>query len=108
MDKPITVDDNNFEQAVIKEDKPVLVDFWAPWCRPCMMISPILDELAGEYNGKITIARIDVDQSPKTAAKYSIMSIPTLLLFKNGEPVSHMVGLRPKEELKRNLDAALG
>ena len=108
MDKPITVDDSNFEQNVLKGDKPVLVDFWAPWCRPCIMIAPILDELAGEYSGKITIARIDVDQSPKTAAKYSIMSIPTLLLFKNGEPISHIVGLRPKEELKRSLDSALG
>ena len=108
MDKPITVDDSNFDQAVLQADKPVLVDFWAPWCRPCMMIAPILDELAGEYSGKVTIARMDVDQSPKTAAKYSIMSIPTLLLFKNGEPVSHIAGFRPKEELKRSLDAALG
>ena len=108
MSKPITVDDSNFEQTVLQADKPVLVDFWAPWCRPCLMIAPILDELAEEYNGKVTIARMDVDQSSKTAAKYSIMSIPTLLLFKNGEPVSHLVGLRPKEELKRNIDAELG
>lgn len=108
MNEPITIDDGNFDQIVLQSDKPVLVDFWAPWCRPCLMIAPILDELAGEYNGRVSIARMDVDQNPKTAAKYNIMSIPTLLLFKKGEPVSHIVGVRPKEELRQNLDAALG
>ena len=108
MNKPIAVDDSNFDQTVLQSDKPVLVDFWAPWCRPCLMVSPILDELAEEYNGRVSIARMDVDQNPKTAARYSIMSIPTLLLFKKGEPVSHIVGFRPKEEMRRSLDAALG
>ncbi len=108
MTEPIVVNDNSFEQVVLQADKPVLVDFWAPWCRPCLMVAPILDELAAEYSGRVSIARLDVDQNPKTAARYSIMSIPTLLLFKNGEPVSHIVGFRPKEELKRSLDAALG
>ncbi len=108
MNEPITIDDGNFDQIVLQSDKPVLVDFWAPWCRPCLMIAPILDELAGEYNGRVSIARMDVDQNPKTAAKYNIMSIPTLLIFKKGEPVSHIVGVRPKEELRQNLDAALG
>ncbi len=107
MSKPITIDDGNFDQTVLQTDEPVLVDFWAPWCRPCLMIAPILDELAEEYSGKVSIARMDVDQNPKTAARYSIMSIPTLLLFKKGEPVSHIVGFRPKEELKKTLDAAL-
>ena len=108
MSKPIEVDDGQFEQMVLKSEIPVLVDFWAPWCRPCTMIAPILDELAGEYGGRITFARMDVDQNPKTAARYNIMSIPTLLLFKNGEPISHIVGLRPKDELKRSMDEALG
>ena len=108
MNEPITIDDSNFDQIVLQADKPVLVDFWAPWCRPCLMVAPILDELAGEYSGRVSIARMDVDKNPKTAAKYNIMSIPTLLLFKNGQPVSQIIGFKPKEELKRSLDAALG
>lgn len=108
MNEPIIIDDNNFDQTVLKSDKPILVDFWAPWCHPCRMVAPILDELAKEYSDKVTIARIDVDQNSKTAARYNIMSIPTLLLFKEGKPVLHMVGFKPKQELKRNLDAALG
>ena len=108
MSKPVAVSDNNFDQMVLQAEAPVLVDFWAPWCRPCLMIAPVLDELAGEYDGKLSIVRMDVDQNPKTATKYSVMSIPTLLVFKQGKPISHMVGFRPKAELKRNLDAALG
>ena len=107
MGKPLTVDDNNFDQIVLQAKTPVLVDLWAPWCRPCLMIAPILDELVEEYNNRLTIVRIDVDQNPRTASKYGIMSIPTLLIFKEGKPISHIVGFRPKAELKRNLDAAL-
>ena len=107
MGKPLTVDDNNFDQIVLQAKTPVLVDLWAPWCRPCLMIAPILDELAEEYDGRLTIVRLDVDQNPRTASKYGIMSIPTLLIFKEGKPISHIVGFRPKAELKRNLDAAL-
>ena len=107
MTQPIEVDDNQFEQVVLKSATPVLVDFWATWCRPWTMIAPILDELAEEYSGRITFTRLDVDQNQKTATQYQIMSIPTLLLFKDGKPIDHIVGLRPKEELKRNLDAAL-
>ncbi len=107
MGKPLTVDDNNFDQIVLQAKTPVLVDLWAPWCRPCLMIAPILDELVEEYNNRLTIVRIDVDQNPRTASKYGIMSIPTLLVFKEGKPISHIVGFRPKAELKRNLDAAL-
>jgi thioredoxin 1 len=108
MSKSVAVDDGNFEQVVLKAEKPVLVDFWATWCKPCLVVAPILDELAEEYNGRINFVRLDVDHNPKTAANYSIMSIPTLLIFKNGEPVSHIVGARPKGELKRNLESALG
>ena len=107
MTKPIEVDDTQFDQVVLKSAKPVLVDFWAPWCRPCLMVAPILDELAEEYSERVTIARMDVDQNGKTAAQYQVMSIPTLLLFKDGKPIANIVGFRPKEELKRSLDAAL-
>ncbi len=107
MSKSIPIDDSNFDQMVLQSEKPVLVDLWATWCRPCQMIAPILDELANEYNGRINFVKIDVDQNPKTAAKYGIMSIPTLLIFKKGEPVSHIVGLRPKAELKRSLESTL-
>ncbi len=107
MSKALSVDDVQFDQTVLQAEKPVLVDFWAAWCRPCQMVAPILDELAEEYNGRITFVKIDVDQNPKTPAKFGIMSIPTLLVFKKGKPVSHIVGFRPKEELKRTLDTAL-
>ncbi len=108
MGKPVVVDDNNFDQAVLQAKTPVLVDFWAPWCRPCLMAAPILEELAEEYTDRITIAKLDVDQNPKTAAKYKIMAIPNLIIFKNGEPASQIVGFKPKQEMKRDLDAALG
>ncbi len=108
MSKPITIDDSNFDQTVLQAEMPVLVDFWAPWCRPCIMAAPVLEELAEEYSGRITITKLDVDQNPQIAAKYHIMAIPTMLIFKNGEPVSNIVGYKPKQELKRDLDATLG
>ena len=108
MTEPITVSDDNFDQMVLQAKTPVLVDFWAPWCRPCMMVSPILDELAKEYSGRATVARVDVDQNPKTASRYNVMSIPTLLIFDKGEPISHTVGFRPKDELKQTLDEVVG
>ncbi len=108
MSKPIQVDDNNFEKIVLKAERPVLVDFWATWCKPCVMVAPIVDELAAEYDGRIEFVKIDIDKNPKIPARYNIRSIPTLLVFKNGEPVSHMVGLRPKGEMKKNLEGALG
>ena len=107
MSKPVVVGDNDFDQTVLQAATPVLVDFWATWCGPCRMVAPIVEELAEEYEGRINFTKLDVDQNPKTAAKYSIMSIPTLIIFKKGEPVSHIVGLRPKEELKRSMDDAL-
>ena len=107
MSKPVPIDDSNFDQMVLHAERPVLVDLWASWCRPCLMVAPIVDELAEEYSGRINFVKVDVDQNPKTAARYNVMSIPTLLIFKNGEPVSHLVGVRPKEELKQSLEATL-
>ena len=107
MSKPVSINDGNFDQVVLQSEKPVLVDFWAGWCRPCLMVAPILDELAKEYSGKINFVKIDVDQNPKTATRYGIMSIPALIIFKKGEPVSNITGFRPKAELKQSLDATL-
>jgi thioredoxin 1 len=107
MTKPITVDDATFDQTVLQSKTPVLVDFWAPWCHPCLMIAPVLEELAGEYAGRLTIAKLDVDQNAKTAAKYAIMSIPNLIIFKNGKLVSQIVDRKSKAELKQALDAIL-
>jgi thioredoxin 1 len=107
MGKPVPIDDSNFDQMVLKSKTPVLVDFWAPWCRPCIMTAPVLDELAEEYAGRLTFTKIDVDQNAKTAAAYSIMSIPNLIIFKNGKPVTQIVGYKPKAELKQTLDAIL-
>ncbi len=107
MGKPVDVEDRAFNQTVLESKTPVLVDFWAPWCRPCLMVAPLVEELAEEYRGRVSFVRMNVDQNPQVAARYNIMSIPTLIVFKNGEPVSHIVGFRPKEELKQSLDAAL-
>lgn len=107
MSKPIHVSDADFEQNVIKSDIPVLVDFWAVWCGPCKMIAPVLEELAPTYAGKLTIAKLDVDNNPQTAAKFQIRSIPTLLIFKNGQVVDQVVGYQSKDALKARLDKAL-
>lgn len=108
MSKLVSVDDSDFEQTVLQSDTPVLVDFWAPWCKPCLMAAPLLEELADEYTGKVTLTKLDVDQNPKTAAKYGIMAIPNMIIFKNGQPFSQVVGFKPKAELKEALDATLG
>lgn len=107
MSKPFAVSDAEFDEKVLKADMPVLVDFWAEWCMPCKMISPIVDELAEELDGKMTFAKVDVDSSPITAVKYGIRSIPALLIFKDGEPVDQIVGAVPKVQLKKKLDSVL-
>jgi thioredoxin 1 len=107
MSKPREVSDTNFEQEVVKASKPVLVDFWAPWCGPCRMVAPIVEELSEEYDGKVEFVKLNTDDNPNIAAKYGIRSIPTLLVFKGGEPVGQIVGFRPKSDLQKRLDAAL-
>lgn len=108
MAKTVAVTDSTFEEIVLKSTHPVLVDFWATWCRPCQMVAPILEELTKEYEGKLTIAKLDVDQNQQTAQKYRVMSIPTMIIFKEGKPAANIVGFKPKDKLKQELDAALG
>ena len=96
---PTTVTDVSFEKDVLKAAAPVVVDFWAEWCGPCHAIAPALEELATELNGKVTIAKLNIDDNPRTAIKYGVRSIPTLIMFKNGEPMAMQVGAAPKSRL---------
>ncbi|MBU6270969.1 MAG: thioredoxin TrxA [Betaproteobacteria bacterium] len=101
------VSDKSFEQDVLKSDKPVLVDYWAPWCGPCKQIAPILEELSRDYDGRVQIAKIDVDDNPETATRYGIRGIPSLLLYKGGEVVATKVGAVSKSQLAQFLDSHL-
>ena len=107
MSKPVTIEEGNFDLEVLQSKIPVLVDFWAQWCGPCRMVAPLVEELAEEYEGRISFGKVDVDQNPKIASQFGVMSIPTLILFKGGKPISNIVGFRPKEQLKQNLDEVL-
>ena len=107
MAKPRDVTDSNFEQEVLKADKPVLVDFWAPWCGPCRMVAPVVEELADDYAGRVEFVKLNTDDNPDTAVKYGIRSIPTLLVFKEGEVAGQIVGFRPKKDLAERLDAVV-
>jgi thioredoxin 1 len=104
MGKAIVLNDANFSEA-IKGDKPVLVDFWAEWCGPCKMIGPLVEELAGDYEGKAVIAKLNVDENPETTARFGVRSIPTLLVFKNGQIVDKQIGAVPKSVLSQKLQA---
>ena len=101
---PIKVSDASFQADVLDAKKPVLVDFWAEWCGPCKMIAPVLDELAGEYAGKVKIGKVNIDEHQGIAAQYSVRAIPTLLLFSKGQVTEQMVGLRSKRDLKASFD----
>ena len=103
----IEINDSNFKSEVTDSAMPVLVDFWAPWCGPCRMIAPILEELAKEYDGKVKVVKINVDDSPNTASEYGVRSIPTLILFKDGKVFEQTVGAQSKENLKQLVDKSL-
>ncbi|MFC1607115.1 thioredoxin TrxA [Candidatus Latescibacterota bacterium] len=105
MAEPIHVTDDTFEETVLKNTLPVLVDFWAVWCPPCKLIAPFLDELSDEFDGKAVICKMNVDENQGTAQKYGIRSIPTLLFIKNGEVINQVVGALPKDQLKAHLDS---
>ena len=101
------ISDAEFDKEVLKSDKPVVVDFWAEWCGPCRMIAPALEEISGSLAGKVKIVKLNVDENPATAAKYGVMSIPTLMLFKNGELASRQVGAAPKQKLEQWITASV-
>jgi thioredoxin 1 len=103
-DKVQTLTDSNFDQSVIKSTNPVLVDFWAEWCGPCRRLAPTVDELASDYDGKVVVGKLNVDDNPNVAFRYSIRGIPTLLLFKGGQIVEQVVGLADKDSLKKLID----
>ena len=103
----VHVGDGDFEEVILKADKPALVDFWAPWCGPCKAIGPTVAELAVQYRDKIKVAKVNIDDHPKTAAAYGVMSIPTLLLFKEGKVLDTLIGLVPKERLEAFIRKAL-
>lgn len=104
----INITDNNFEEEVLKSAGIVLVDFWAPWCGPCQMMGPIIEEVAKEFEGKIKVYKLNVDENPKTASDYEILSIPTLKFFKEGKIADEMTGLKPKDVLVEKIENLLG
>jgi thioredoxin 1 len=103
MATPTVVTDETFNQVVLKADQPILVDFWAVWCGPCRMVAPVVDEIAREQAGKLKVMKLDVDDNQNTAMAYGVMSIPTLILFKNGQPVERIVGFRPKADMEKKI-----
>lgn len=100
--------DQTFKSEVLESSEPVIVDFWAPWCGPCRIVSPIIDELAAEYAGKIKVGKLNVDENPQTSGQYGIMSIPSIVFFKNGQPIRTMIGAQSKENYKKEIEEILG
>ena len=107
MAHPTDTSDATFESDVLNSDVPVLVDFWAPWCGPCRMVAPVVEELSNEYDGKVKFVKLNTDDNPMIASKFGIRSIPTLLVFKGGQVADQVVGFRPKSELAKHLDSVL-
>ena len=107
MSNVLELNGENFESEVVNSDVPVLVDFWAPWCGPCKMIGPVIEELAGEFDGKAKIGKVNVDNNQDLAARFGIKGIPTVMLFKGGESINNFVGVRPKEDLTAAINAAI-
>ena len=107
MAKPQDVTDQTFETEVIKSERPVLVDFWAPWCGPCRMVAPVLEEIAGEREGSLKVVKLNVDDNQQTAAQFEVLSIPTLILFKHGQVAAKVIGAMPKKRLEAQLEPAL-
>ncbi len=105
--KPITITDENFAVEVLQSDKPVIIDFWAVWCGPCKMIAPIMEEFAVEYDGRVKVGKLDVDNNQQSAIKYGVRSIPTVLYFKDGKLVDTIIGAVPKVHFKQKLEAML-
>jgi len=103
----IEVSDQSFDSEVVKSEKPVMVDLWAPWCGPCRMVAPVIEKLDGDYDGKVKFCKLNVDENPQTSARYGVMSIPTLLLFKNGQVEDTIVGAVPESVLKQRIDKIL-
>jgi thioredoxin 1 len=103
MSKPVKVNDGNFNREVMNADKPVLVDFWADWCGPCKMVAPVVESIAKEYGDQIKVAKLDVDENQSTAARYSVQSIPTMIVFENGKVKDKIVGYNPKGRLVKKL-----
>ena len=108
MGEPIEVSESTWDDEVLNSELPVLVDFWAEWCGPCKMIAPAVHDLALEYDGKLNVAKLDVDSAPNIAMKYRVSSIPALIFFKDGQPVDQVIGAVPKGALKKKIDAVLG
>ena len=107
MAEVVHVGDDNFEEEILRADKPALVDFWAPWCGPCKALGPAVEALAGQYGDKIKVAKVNIDDHPKTAETYGVMSIPTLILFKEGKVLDTLIGLVPRERLEAFIGKAL-
>jgi thioredoxin 1 len=103
----MTLEDENFEKEVLESEVPVLVDFWAPWCAPCRMVAPVVEQLATEYAGKVKVGKLNIDEHQVVPQRYNVMSIPTILLFKNGQPVDQVVSAVPKSHLENMLKKAL-